>query len=82
MSRRIWESLEGLWSPWVSPLGGKTRDSCPKWVQDLTSNKSVLLPWSNGRNSEPAAIVTHYAHAIAFLHESFIGTISSNILLR
>ncbi|KAB7501946.1 Ectopic P granules protein 5-like protein, partial [Armadillidium nasatum] len=71
LGEEIWTNLEGLWTAWVAPLGGKARASCPQWIQELTLDKTVLLPWTPGNATNPAKAVGMFASTLAFFHYTY-----------
>ena len=67
--KEIWENIEGLWAAWVAPLGGKARTLLPKWLQDLTNNRRLLLPWSPADTINTPSTIAMFVNSLGFLHE-------------
>lgn len=44
----IWPVLLNLFSPWVTPyFTGNLQEPPEAWIQQLTDDRSILLPWTS-----------------------------------
>ncbi|XP_076059738.1 ectopic P-granules autophagy protein 5 isoform X2 [Oratosquilla oratoria] len=68
ITAEMWAAMEGLWAAWVAPLGGKARESCPAWLQQLTHDRKLLLPWVPDDAQLASKMVFMFIHAIQLIH--------------
>lgn len=74
--REVWSGVDSLWAGWVTPLGGRDRQSFSPWLRHLTHDIRLLLPWAPSDTSSADAMVAMFAASIGFMHELLPGKLS------
>ncbi|XP_069970328.1 ectopic P granules protein 5 homolog isoform X2 [Penaeus vannamei] len=72
--REVWSGVDSLWAGWVTPLGGRDRQSFSPWLRHLTHDIRLLLPWAPSDTSSADAMVAMFAASIGFMHELLPGS--------
>lgn len=75
IAEQIWPLLRDLYSPWLAPYWSKhERPHAAEWIQELTDDRIVLLPWLN----TDAALASHccgvFIESIRFIVDTLPGT--------
>lgn len=76
MVRDVWAAIESLWMGWVAPLGGRDRQSCPSWLQHLTHDLQLLLPWAPSDTTSADTMVAMFAASLEYMHELLPGSLN------
>ncbi|ROT60954.1 putative ectopic P granules protein 5-like isoform X2 [Penaeus vannamei] len=68
--REVWSGVDSLWAGWVTPLGGRDRQSFSPWLRHLTHDIRLLLPWAPSDTSSADAMEVK-SHVLAVIHAHF-----------
>lgn len=71
--REVWSGVDSLWAGWVTPLGGRDRQSFSPWLRHLTHDIRLLLPWAPSDTNSADAMVAMFVASIGFMHELLPG---------
>lgn len=71
--REVWSGVDSLFAGWVTPLGGRDRQSFSPWLRHLTHDIRLLLPWAPSDTTSADAMVAMFAASIGFMHELLPG---------
>lgn len=71
MVGQLWVAIRDLYSPWILPYTQEQVSSnCAAWIQQLSSDRKLLLPWIAADSSLATAMVSSASHCINFIHET------------
>ncbi|XP_063611379.1 ectopic P granules protein 5 homolog [Penaeus indicus] len=74
MVREVWSGVDSLFAGWVTPLGGRDRQSFSPWLRHLTHDIRLLLPWAPSDTTSADAMVAMFAASVGFMHELLPGS--------
>ena len=64
-------AIRDLYSPWILPYTQEQVSSnCAAWIQQLSSDRKLLLPWIAADSSQATVMVSSAALCINFIHET------------
>lgn len=70
----VWPYFNGLYSPWISPYFTQSlAQPTAAWIQQLTDDRSILLPWISPDSGHAHKIAAIFTESIRFLLESLPG---------
>lgn len=70
----MWPSLSEMFAPWVAPYWTQTlREPTAAWIQQLTDDRSVLLPWIVADGSHARRMVHIFTECIRFILDTLPG---------
>jgi hypothetical protein len=70
----LWPLISGLYSPWLSPyLTQSLAQPTAAWIQQLTDDRSILLPWIAGDAGHAHKMAAMFTETIRFLIETVQG---------
>ncbi|KAF7993173.1 hypothetical protein HCN44_006233 [Aphidius gifuensis] len=76
---QIWPVLSEMFAPWLTPYWTKNlREPTAAWIQQLTDDRSVLLPWITSDGPHANRIVAIFVECIRFIIDTLPA--SSKIL--
>jgi ectopic P granules protein 5 len=68
---RLWLVIRDLYSPWLLPYTQQQVNAdCAAWIQQLSSDRKLLLPWIAADSSLAASMVASLTSCVSFLHET------------
>ncbi|XP_073995330.1 ectopic P-granules autophagy protein 5 isoform X2 [Rhodnius prolixus] len=71
----VWPYFNGLYSPWISPYFTQSlAQPTAAWIQQLTDDRSILLPWISPDSGHAHKIAAIFTESIRFLLESLPGS--------
>lgn len=71
MVARLWTALRDLYAPWILPYTQQqVNDSCATWIQQLSSDRKLLLPWIAADCQLASAMMTSLVNCVVFIHET------------
>lgn len=71
MVGQLWSTIRDLYSPWILPYTQQQVSSnCAAWIQQLSSDRKLLLPWIAADSGLALLMATSVTHCVSFLHET------------
>ena len=71
MVARLFTVLRDLYAPWILPYTQQqVNDSCATWIQQLSSDRKLLLPWIAADCQLASAMMSSLVNCVAFIHET------------
>lgn len=68
---QLWAVIRDLYSPWILPYTQQqVSNNCASWIQQLSSDRMLLLPWIAADSGQASLMATSAALCVSFLHES------------
>ncbi|KOC63485.1 Ectopic P granules protein 5 like protein, partial [Habropoda laboriosa] len=68
LCEKIWPVLSEMYSPWIAPYWTRNlKEPTAAWIQQLTDDRSVLLPWIIADGPYANKIVTMFVECIRFI---------------
>ncbi|OAD55805.1 Ectopic P granules protein 5 like protein, partial [Eufriesea mexicana] len=68
LCEKIWPILSEMYSPWIAPyLTRNLKDPTAAWIQQLTDDRSVLLPWILADGPYANKLVAMFVECIRFI---------------
>ncbi|KAL0271851.1 UNVERIFIED_CONTAM: hypothetical protein PYX00_008816 [Menopon gallinae] len=75
IAEQMWPLLRDLYSPWLVPYwSNHEKAQTAKWIQELTDDKCVLLPWLNADNALASYCCCIFIDSIRFILDTLPGT--------
>ncbi|XP_066999967.2 ectopic P granules protein 5 homolog [Anabrus simplex] len=79
LCEQLWPSLCDMFSPWLAPYWTKNlKEPTAAWIQQLTDDRSVLLPWITADGPHAQKMVVMFVECIRFILDTLPAC--SNIL--
>ncbi|XP_076173051.1 ectopic P-granules autophagy protein 5 isoform X2 [Ptiloglossa arizonensis] len=79
LCEKIWPVLSEMYAPWITPYWTRNlKEPTAAWIQQLTDDRSVLLPWIVTDGSYANKIVAMFVECIRFIIDTLPA--SSRIL--
>lgn len=74
VSEQIWPVLVPLFSPWIAPyFTGNLQEPVAPWIQQLTDDRSVLLPWVPTDMAIANKMMATFTECVKFVLEALPG---------
>lgn len=74
LAEHLWPRLLDVFTPWLIPYSVKDcKDTTATWIQQLTDDRSVLLPWIQADIAHAQKIFHMFINCIAFIGETLPG---------
>ncbi|XP_076652381.1 ectopic P-granules autophagy protein 5 isoform X1 [Halictus rubicundus] len=68
LCEKIWPVLSDMYSPWITPYWTRNlKEPTAAWIQQLTDDRSVLLPWIITDGPHAHKIVAMFVECIRFI---------------
>ncbi|XP_043670805.1 ectopic P granules protein 5 homolog isoform X1 [Vespula pensylvanica] len=68
LCEKIWPALSEMYAPWITPYWTRNlREPTAAWIQQLTDDRSVLLPWIITDGPYANRIVSMFVECIRFI---------------
>lgn len=68
---QLWGTIRDLYSPWILPYTQQQVSSnCAAWIQQLSSDRKLLLPWIAADSGLALLMATSITHCVSFLNET------------
>ncbi|KAK7871957.1 hypothetical protein R5R35_004755 [Gryllus longicercus] len=79
LCEQLWPSLCDMFSPWLTPYWTKNlKEPTAAWIQQLTDDRSVLLPWITADGPHAQRMVAMFVECVRFILDTLPAC--SNIL--
>lgn len=71
---KIWPILANLFSPWIVPYyTGSLHEPPAAWIQKLTEDRSVLLPWTSAESQIANKMMFTFTESLRFTLDALPG---------
>ncbi|XP_045481046.1 ectopic P granules protein 5 homolog [Harmonia axyridis] len=68
MCEKIWPHIRDMFAPWIAPYSMQNlKDYMASWIQQLTDDRSVLLPWIPSNVNSAQKMLDCFKECILFL---------------
>ncbi|XP_059479588.1 ectopic P granules protein 5 homolog [Neocloeon triangulifer] len=76
LAEQLWPVLNDLFSPWILPFTGQ-RHQTAAWIQQLTDDRTVLLPWTAQDASFAKIMCDAFVGILSFLLDTLPASTNS-----
>lgn len=71
---RLWPHIVDMFSPWLVPYWMRQyKDSTAAWIQQLTDDRAVLLPWIQADITNAQKVFNMFANSVMFIGDTLPG---------
>lgn len=71
---QLWPALSEMFSPWLAPYWTRNlKEPTAAWIQQLTDDRSVLLPWIATDGPHAHRVVSMFTECVRFILDTLPG---------
>lgn len=79
----IWPYLRDMFAPWVVPYSMQNmRENMASWIQQLSDDRSVLLPWISSDGPHAQKMIGMLMECVQFIMHTLPGKVSLFVILN